>query len=139
MISLEDYYKNITYKNDKIAEYEDNEGNYFPITPSDLVVIVQRNEMNEKQFEQAKFNQLVPKDFEGNDIEITTLIPKSEETGDEKDQFTLIEKKEKGKEFWLVQNRLNIRQAFDNKEDALKLAKEINKKIFEVSGIEIYN
>ena len=138
-MNIVEYYKNITYINDKIAEYNDNEGNYFPITPSDLVVVSQRNEMNDKQFEQAKFNQLVPKDFEGNDIEITTLIPKSEETGDEKDQFTLIEKKEKGKEFWLVQNRLNIRQAFDNKEDALKLAKEINKKIFEVSGIEIYN
>lgn len=135
---LIEYYNNITYKNKEVAEYNDNEGNYFVITPSNLIVAVQRSEMDLKQFEQAKFNQIVPKDFECNNIEITKLVSKSEITKDEKDQFTLVEKKEKGKEFWIVQNGLQIRKAFDNKEDALKLAKEINKKIFEVSGIEIY-
>lgn len=135
---LEQYYKNITYINKDVATYEDEEGDYFNISPVSLFVGVQHNKLNLKQYEQAVFNQIVPKDMICRDIEITKLVPKSEITKKEKDQFTLVDKKVKGKEFWLVQNSMGIKKAYPDKESAHKIAKEINKKIFEVCGVEIY-
>ena len=135
---LVEYYKNITYINKDVAVYEDNEGNYFNVSPVSLFVGVQYNKLNQKQYEQAVFNQIVPKDMICKEIEITEVVPKSEITKKEKDQFTLVDKKVKGREFWLVQNSMGMKKAYPDKESALKQAKEINKKIFEVCEVEIY-
>lgn len=135
---LEQYYKNITYINKDVATYEDEEGDYFNISPVSLFVGVQHNKLNLKQYEQAVFNQIVPKDMICRDVEIIEVVPKSEITKKDKDKFTLVDKKVKGKEFWLVQNSMGMKKAYSDKESAHKIAKEINKKIFEVCGVEIY-
>lgn len=134
---LEEYYKHIKYINDKVAEYEDEEGNYFQVTPSNLLVAVQYQALNKQEYEQAVFQQLVPKDIICKEIDIDKIIPKNEVTHNDKDKFTLTTIKQKAKQVWFVMNSVGIKKAYNDKEEALKVAKEINKKIFEVSGIEI--
>lgn len=135
---LEEYYKHITYINDKVAEYEDEEGNLFAITPSNLLVAVQYQALNKQEYEQAVFNQLVPKDIICKEIEIDKIVPKNEITKNPKDQYTLTTIKQKAKQVWFVSNGLGIRKAYNEKDEALKAAKEINKKIYEVCNIDIH-
>lgn len=135
---LEEYYKHIKYINDRVAEYEDEEGNYFQVTPSNLLVAVQYQALNKQEYEQAVFQQLVPKDIICKEVEIDKIIPKNEVTHNDKDKFTLTTIKQKAKQVWFVMNSVGIKKAYNDKEEALKVAKEINKKIFEISGIETY-
>lgn len=135
---LEEYYKHIKYINDRVAEYEDEEGNYFQVTPSNLLVAVQYQALNKQEYEQAVFQQLVPKDIICKEIDIDKIIPKNEVTHNDKDKFTLTTIKQKAKQVWFVMNSVGIKKAYNDKEEALKVAKEINKKIFEVCDIEIY-
>ena len=51
--------------------------------------------------------------------------------------ITLTTIKQKAKEVWFVSNGLGIRKACNSKDEALKIAKEINKKIYEVCKIDI--
>lgn len=135
---LEEYYKNITYINKDLATYEDSEGNYFNVNPGSLLVGVQYNKLSQKKYEQAVFNQIVPKDLICKVVDVEEIVPKSEITKNPKDQNTLVPKMVKGREFWLVTNGLGMKKAYADKESAMKLGKEINKKIFEVCGVEIY-
>lgn len=132
---LEEYYKHIKYINDRVAEYEDEEGNYFQVTPSNLLVAVQYQALNKQEYEQAVFQQLVPKDIICKEIDIDKIIPKNEVTHNDKDKFTLTTIKQKAKQVWFVMNSVGIKKAYNDKEEALKVAKEINKKIFEVCDI----
>ena len=70
---LEKYYSHIKYINDRLAEYEDEEGNLIPLTPSGLLVAVQYQTLNKQEYEQAVFNQLIPKEFICNEIEIDKI------------------------------------------------------------------
>lgn len=135
---LEEYYKHIKYINDRVAEYEDEEGNYFQVTPSNLLVAVQYQALNKQEYEQAVFQQLVPKDIICKEVDIDKIVPKNEVTHNDKDKFTLTTIKQKAKQVWFVINSVGIKKAYNDKEEALKVAKEINKKIFEVCNIEIY-
>lgn len=135
---LEEYYKHIRYINDKVAEFEDEEGNYFQITPSNLLVAVQYQALNKQEYEQAVFQQLIPKDIICKEVEIDKIIPKNEVTHNDKDKFTLTTIKQKAKQVWFVMNSVGIKKAYNDKEEALKVAKEINKKIFEVCDIKVW-
>ena len=135
---LEEYYKHIKYINDRVAEYEDEEGNYFQVTPSNLLVAVQYQALNKQEYEQAVFQQLVPKDIICKEIDIDKIIPKNEVTHNDKDKFTLATIKQKAKQVWFVMNSVGIKKAYNDKEEALKVAKEINKKIFEVCDIKVW-
>lgn len=138
MISdLEEYYNHITYKSKEVAEYEDNEGTYFNVTPSNLIINVLYRELTKEEYEQAVFQQTIPKDIICNEIETTRIVPKSEITKNPKDQTILVDKKVKAKQVWIASNGLGLKKAYNDKEKALEFAKKINKKIFEVSGIEI--
>ena len=135
---LEEYYKNITYVNDKLAEYEDEEGNLIPLTPSNLLVAVQYQTLNKQEYEQAVFNQLIPKDFICNEIEIDKPVPKNEITKKDSDKFVITTIKQKAKEVWFVSNGIGIRKSYNSKEEAIQKAKEINKKIYGVCGISTW-
>lgn len=134
---LEEYYKHIRYINDKVAEFEDEEGNYFQITPSNLLVAVQYQALNKQEYEQAVFQQLIPKDIICKEVDIDKIIPKNEVTHNDKDKFTLTTIKQKAKQVWFVMNSVGIKKAYNDKDEALKVAKEINKKIFEVCDIKV--
>lgn len=135
---LEEYYKNITYINDKLAEYQDEEGNLFAVTPSNLLVGVQYQALNKQEYEQAVFNQLIPKDIICKEVEIDKIVPKNEITHKDSDKYTLTTIKQKAKQVWFVMNGLGIKKAYNDKDEALKVAKEINKKIYEVCDIKCW-
>lgn len=132
---LEEYYSHITYINDRLAEYEDEEGNLFAVTPSNLLVAVQYQTLNKQEYEQAVFQQLIPKDIICKVIEIDKIVPKNEITHNDKDKFTLTTIKQSVKQVWFVNNGLGIRKAFNNKEEALEVARGINKKIYEICKV----
>lgn len=134
---LEEYYENITYINDKLAEYEDEEGNLFAISPSNLLVAVQYRTLNKQEYEQAVFDGLIPKDIICKETEIDKIVPKNEITHNDKDKYILTTIKQTAKQVWFVSNGLGIRKAFNTKAEALKIAKEINQKIYEVCKIDI--
>lgn len=134
---LEEYYNHITYINKEIARYEDEEGNYFNVNLSSLITNVLYQTYGKEELKQAIFQQVIPKDMELNEIETTKVVPKNEITHKIEDQFILVDKKIKVKEAWILSNGLGLKKAYNNKENALNKAKEINKKIFEVSGIEV--
>ena len=134
---LEEYYKHITYISDKLAKYEDEEGNSFPITPSTLLVASQYQTLNKEEYDKAVFNQLIPKNFICKEVEVNKVVPKYEISKDPKDQFILTDVKEKAKEVWFVSNGLGIKKAYNDKEEALRIVNEINNKIFEVCKIDI--
>ena len=133
---LEEYYDNIRYVNDKLAEYEDEEGNLIPLNPSNLLVAVQYQALNKQEYEQAVFQQLIPKDIICKEIEIDKLIPKSEVTHNDKDKYIITSIKQKAKQVWFVNNGLGIKKAYNCKEEALKVAKNINNKIYEICNIK---
>ena len=134
---LDIYYENISYINDKLAIYEDEEGNLIPLTPSNLLVAVQYQALNKQEYEQAVFQQLIPKDIICNEVEIDKLVPKNEITKNEKDKYTITTIKQKARQVWFVSNSLGIRKAYNNKDEALNKAKEINKKIYEVCNVSV--
>ena len=132
---LDEYYSNIEYKSKELAIYEDKEGNYFGVTPSNLLVAVQYVELDNTEYKNAEFNGLIPKDFKANEIEVLRPVPKYDITKRESDKYTLVDKKEKVKQVWFVANGLKIQKAYSSKEDAIKKAKEINEEIFKLCGI----
>lgn len=130
--NLDEFYKNIEIVNKDFSIYKDNDHNYSVVPTAGLLVAVDYNELNKQQWEVAKFNQDVPKDFETEIIEIDKPVPKFDITHKEEDRFTLITKKESVHRIWFVMNQFKIKKAFSNGEDALKYAEEINEKILKI-------
>jgi hypothetical protein len=62
-------------------------------------------------------------------------VVKSSITHDKKDDTTLVDSEIKVYQIWNVTNGLNIKKSFTNKEEAIKLYDEINKKILEAMEI----
>lgn len=136
---LDEYYSNIRYINEGLAEYEDKEGNLFNLSPSNLLIAVQYKTFNKQEYEQAVFKQIIPKDIICNETEIDKVVPKSEITHKDSDKFTLTTIKQKVKEVWIISNGVGIHKAYTTKEEAINKAKEINRKIFEVCKIDTYS
>lgn len=132
---LEKFYDSIEIMNKELAIYKDEQGNYTILPTGSLLVSVDYNELNKQQYDIAVFNQDIPKDFISNIIKVKKAVSKFDITKKEEDKFTLTEKEEDARQVWFVMNNLKIKKAFNKKEDALKLAEEINSKIFKELGI----
>lgn len=129
---LELFYKSVKVLDKQIAVYEDEEGNYSILPTTALLVGVDYNEFEKEQYNIAVFNQDIPKDFETEIKNIKKPVPKYEITKNPADKYTITEKEVAVKPVWFIVNSLKIKKAFNNKEEALKEAKKINKKIIEV-------
>lgn len=113
------------YKN--CVEYEDEKGNYQIIPISSCIVGVQYNELNKIEYQKAIFQRLI-EDKKYDEIESTKVVDKSTITHKKDDQGILIDKKEFVKQVYVVTNGLKATASFIKKDDAIKLAKEINNK-----------
>lgn len=129
---LELFYKSVKVLDKQIAVYEDEEGNYSILPTTALLVGVDYNEFEKEQYNIAVFNQDIPKDFETEIKNIKKPVPKYEITKKPEDKYIITEKEVAVKPVWFIVNSLKIKKAFNNKEEALKEAKKINKKIIEV-------
>jgi hypothetical protein len=129
--SLSEFIKKVNILNKDIAEYYNEEtGNKFIIPTSYLWTRVDYLELTNDEVKKERFNQVIDnKDIKYNYIDSTRPMSKYEKTKIEADRYTIIEGKVKVNQIWLVSNELKYKETFNNKEEAIKLADDINKKL----------
>lgn len=131
--SLSEFTKRVNIINKEIAEYYNEEtGSKFMIPSSYLWTRVDYLELTNEELKKAIFNQEVDKIDGLKYIETTRPAPKYESTKREEDKYTIIDAKVKANQLWLVSNGLKYKETFNNKEDAIKLADEINNSLKEM-------
>ena len=128
---LEEYMDNITIINKEYSMYRNYEtGLFYPINTPYLLCRVDKLELTKEELEKAKFEMKIEKkDYKMQDVE--RLVPKSVVTKDKKDQFTLTTSKVKAAVIYNVSNQTGIHNSYEDLEEAFKVCKEINDKIFE--------
>lgn len=123
--------ESINIFNKEFSEYEDKEkGVKFPFNTVNLLTRVDLLELTKEEYQVAKFQQKI-EDLDYKIENIKRAVPKNEITKKDEDKFTITEKEVAVRKVWNVSNTLGAFKSFTNKEDALKLSKEINDKIFE--------
>ena len=127
--NLTEYMKKINIKNKEIAEYQDlTTGNMYVLPTAQLIVKVEKLELTKEEMDVAIFKGLIERK-EYNKIDINRKVPKNEITKNDKDKYTLIDKKIKAYELWNVTNGLGIKESFITMEEAINMYKEITEKI----------
>ena len=121
---------NVEIKNKDLAIYEDNKGNRFVFNTINAIVRVDYMELTKEEYQLAKFQQKI-EDLDYSIINVKRPVPKSEITGKQEDKTTLVDKEVAVRQVWNVSNPYGAFKSFTNKEEALKLAEEINSKILE--------
>ena len=129
--NLDEFYKNIEIVNKDFSIYKDDDHNYSVLPTAGALVAVDYNELNKQQWEVAKFNQDIPKDFETELAMVDKTVSKYDITHKEEDKYTLTTKKEAIHKVWFVMNQFKVKKAFKDGEEALKYAEEINKPILD--------
>lgn len=135
-LNLEEFMKNITIENKNFSKYEDINGTMFELNTVQLMTRVDYMELSTEkvgesgasEYEQAIFTKAID-DLDYEEKEIQKPVPKSEITGNDKDKFTIANKKVKVKQIWQVSNPYGAFKSFANKKDALKFAYAINDNI----------
>lgn len=117
---------NITIQDDKTAKYEDQEGNYAILDTIKLIVGVEYDEFNKEQYNQALFQKLIPKDMKLN------ITKKKTQVLDKNDKTKIVDAEEDVRQVWFIRDGLGNIEAYNNKEEAIKTAKEWNDKIMKV-------
>lgn len=129
------FMKNVKFIEKDMSEYEDENGNYYLIPNGQLITNVSFNQPTEEEYKVGKYQNI----FEDLDYKETTIkkkVTKDTITKKDKDKFTIIEVDTKVKNIWVVSNYLKATKCFTTKEEALELAKKINKEILEISKKE---
>lgn len=128
--NLTEYMQKVHITNKDISEYVNEEnGTRYIIPTGHLLAKVDYLELTEKELEQAKYKLLVDKYIDYKTTMSTRPVLKSDLTGKDKDKNTIVDSTVKIYQVWNVSNGLNIKQSFDNKEEAVKLYEEIKEKV----------
>lgn len=128
----ETFNKNVKIKNLKVSLYEDDEGNYMILPTSSLLANVQYAELNKQDLQTAKFQMKIPKDMELNQVKSKTFKLKYDRTHKEADKNIIEEVEQVVSQVWFIADGLQHSTAYNNKEEALKKAKDFNKKILDL-------
>lgn len=129
--NLVNFMDNIIFKNKDISMYNDMEkGIIFPLNTVHLLARVDYLELDKNEYNIAKFQKKI-EDLEYNETTIKRPIPKNEITKKDSDKFIIVEKEMNVKQVWNVSNSLGSYKSFTNKDEAIKLVKEINEKVLE--------
>ena len=114
-----------------LSLYKDEEkGILFPLNTVHLLARVDYLELDKQELIIAKFQKKV-EDLKYNTKEVDRPAPKNEITKREEDKYTITNKKVIVSQIWNVSNSAGVYKSFTNKEEAIKLAEEINKKVLE--------
>lgn len=128
--NLTEYMSKVTITNKDISEYKDEDnGTRYIVPTGQLLGKLDYLELTEKELETAKYKLLIDKHIDYKTTMATRPVLKSDITGKEKDKNTIIDSTVKVYQVWNVSNGLNIKQSFDNKEDAIKLYEDIKEKV----------
>ena len=129
--SIEEFMDKIIVKGKDYTIYNDEEkGIIFPLNTINLLARLDYLELDKQQYEGALFQKKIE---EGNYdiINIKRPVPKNEITGKEEDKTTLVDREIAVRQVWNVSNGAGVYKSFNNKEEAIKFANEINNKVFE--------
>ena len=129
--SIEEFMDKIIVKGKDYTIYNDEEkGIIFPLNTINLLARLDYLELDKQQYEGALFQKKIE---EGNYdiINIKRPVPKNEITGKEEDKTTLVDREIAVRQVWNVSNGAGVFKSFNNKEEAIKFANEINNKVFE--------
>ena len=124
------FYDNVDIINKDFSIYEDPDGNLFTFNTINLLTRVEKLQLTKEEFLSLKFQQKV-QDGDYNVINIKKPVPKNKITKKEEDRFTIVEKEVAVREIWNLTNAIGIVKSYNNKEEALQKAKEINNKILD--------
>ena len=133
--NLETFMKNVEIINKNFAKFEDEKGFYLLIGTAQLISGVSYLELTEPELKSAIFNQTISKEDGAKEYhKITIFRPVADEKPNKDGQIEMHNKQIEAYQLWVVRNQLGLSKAFDNKEDAIKLAKEINDKVINIIG-----
>lgn len=122
--------ENVEVINKDLSMYKDKKGNMFVLNTINILARIDYMELSKEEYTSLKFQQKV-EDLDYNIINIKKPVPKSEITKKEEDKYTITDKEVAVRQIWNVSNPYGAIKSFTNKEEALKLAEEINSKILE--------
>lgn len=122
--------ENVEILNKDFSKYSDDKGNNFIFNTINQLAKVDYLELTKEEYQVAKFQQKI-EDLDYNIINIKKPVPKNEITGKNEDRYTLTEKEVAVRQIWNVSNPYGAFKSFINKEDAIKLANDINDRLLE--------
>ena len=122
--------ENVKIINNGLVKYEDEEGNLKLLNIGSLMCQVQFLRVTETAKRVMMFNKEISKDMKFNTE--FAMIPQK----DEKNPLKIKEVETQVELMWKVQNGLGFSTVFNNKEEALKYAEDINNSVLERLGVE---
>lgn len=126
---LEKFMEKVEIINKDLSRYIDEEkGIIFSLNTIQLMPRLDYLELDKTQYETAKFEGKI-ENLEYNIIQIDKPASKYARTKKEEDKFVLENQKVAVRQVWNVINALGVHKSFVNKEDAIKVYKEIYGKI----------
>lgn len=127
--SLKDFMSKVDIKSKEVSIYKNEEkGLLYPLGTNALLCRVDYLELTKEELEKAKFEQQVDKkDYKMYDC--VKIVPKYEITKIEADRLKLVDKKVKATHIYNVKNQLGIHTTLEDKDEAFKLATEINERV----------
>ena len=131
-MELRKFNENVKPIENKLARYEDSEGNIFILPISGLICKCEYVKVDEANRIQMEFNKEIPKHMKLNKITVTTQVFKNTITGNKRDKNTIVDQEVEVYELWRVTNGLGMKEIFDNKEEAVTYCNEINDKYMEM-------
>lgn len=131
-MELRKFNENVKPIENKLARYEDEEGNILILPISGLICKCEYVKVDEANRVQMEFNKDIPKDMELNKITVTTQVFKNTITGNKRDKNTIVDQDVEVYEMWRVTNGLGMKEVFNNKDEAIAYCNEINDKYLEM-------
>jgi hypothetical protein len=123
------FMENVKPINKDLSLYEDdNKGVMFYLNTVQLLTKVELLELDKKEYTVKKFEGGI-EDLEYDIIEVERPVSKYNITKKEEDKYTITNSKVAVRKVYNVSNAIGIYKSFTNKDDAMKLAKDINKNI----------
>lgn len=131
-MELRKFNENVKPIENKLARYEDEEGNILILPISGLICKCEYVKVDEANRVQMEFNKDIPKDMELNKITVITQVFKNTITGNKRDKNTIVDQDVEVYEMWRVTNALGMKEVFNNKDEAIAYCNEINDKYLEM-------
>lgn len=122
--------ENVEILNKDLAIYEDEKGNMFVLNTVNTLAKVDYLELTKEEYTSLKFQNKI-EDLDYTIKNVKRAVPKNEITGKDEDKFTIAEKEVAVRQVWNVSNPYGAFKSFTNKDEAIELAKSINKKCIE--------
>lgn len=122
-----EFMNNVEIINKDLSKYTDDKRMFY-LNTVNLLPRVDYYEFSKEEYTKAKFEQKI-EDLKYNIITIKRPVPKKTITKKEEDKYTIVDSDVAVRQIWNVVNTAGMYKSFTNKEDAFKLANEIDEKV----------